>query len=174
MTPDDILPYAIAFENEATAGAPAQQVVVTQQLDPNLDWTTFRAGRLRLRRYDDQVPPGRTSYSTRLDERDSKGIFVDVSAGLDLATGLATWRFTAIDPQTLDIPDDPLVGFLPPDVNAPDGEGFIDYTISPKATLPSATILNAKATVVFDAELPDESSLDTATFTNTIDALRAD
>src|SRR5262249_49712922 len=30
-------PYYIAFSNEADAGAPAQQVVVSQQLDPNLD-----------------------------------------------------------------------------------------------------------------------------------------
>ncbi len=103
-------------------------------------------------------------------ERATLGIFVNVSAGLDLATGLATWEFTSIDPQTLDIPDDPLVGFLPPNVTAPEGEGFIDYTVDPKASLPTGTTINAKATVIFDAELPDQSSLDTATFVNTIDA----
>ncbi len=170
VTPGDTLPYVIDFENQATAGAPAQQVIVTQQLDPNLDWTTFQLGDFGFGDTTISVPAGRTSYSTRLDERATLGIFVDVSAGLDLTTGLATWRFTAIDPQTLDIPDDPLVGFLPPDLTAPQGEGFIDYTAQPKASLATGTVIKAKATVVFDAELPDQTSLDTAPFTNTIDA----
>jgi RHS repeat-associated protein len=170
VRPEETLPYLIDFENQATAGAPAQQVIVTQQLDPGLDWTTFQLGDFGFGDTTISVPAGRTSYSTRLDERATLGIFVDVSAGLDLTTGLATWRFTAIDPQTLDIPDDPLVGFLPPDVTAPQGEGFIDYTIQPKASLPTGAVLNAKTTVVFDAELPDQSSLDTAAFVNTIDA----
>ena len=37
-----ILPYRINFENDPSATAPAQQVVVTDQLDPNLDWSTFQ------------------------------------------------------------------------------------------------------------------------------------
>src|SRR5262249_48836355 len=38
---DGVLPYRIEFENEATATAPAHRVVVSDQLDANLDWDTF-------------------------------------------------------------------------------------------------------------------------------------
>ena len=34
---NQVLPYTIQFENEPTAGFPAQQVVITQQLDPDLN-----------------------------------------------------------------------------------------------------------------------------------------
>ena len=36
------LPYQVDFENDPTATAPAQQVVVTDQLDPSLDWKTLQ------------------------------------------------------------------------------------------------------------------------------------
>ena len=44
VTLNQTLPYTIDFENEPTAGLPAQQVIVTQQLDPNLNWESFRLG----------------------------------------------------------------------------------------------------------------------------------
>ena len=36
-----LLPYRINFENATNATAPAQQVVVSDPLSPNLDWTTL-------------------------------------------------------------------------------------------------------------------------------------
>ena len=36
------LPYQIDFENDPTATAPAQAVTITDQLDSNLDWSTFK------------------------------------------------------------------------------------------------------------------------------------
>jgi hypothetical protein len=93
-----------------------------------------------------------------------------VTAGIDLNSGLATWTFTSLDPSTLDVPSDILSGFLPPDQNPPQGEAFVNYSIQPKATDTTGTRINAKATVVFDAGLPDQSSLDTAPIFNTIDA----
>src|SRR5262249_27560220 len=37
-----VLPYRISFENDPTATAPAQRVVVTDPLDPNIDRSTFQ------------------------------------------------------------------------------------------------------------------------------------
>jgi RHS repeat-associated protein len=164
------LPYTIQFENKPDATAPAQVVKATQKLDPNLDWSTFQLGDFGFGGLDVQVPLGRNSYSTRLDLRKALGLFVDVTAGIDLNTGVATWTFTSIDPRTLDVPSDILSGFLPPDQHPPEGEAFINYTIQPKATAATGTRINAKATVIFDAGLPDQSSLDTAPIFNTIDA----
>jgi hypothetical protein len=36
---------------------------------------------------------------TRLDLRSTKGIYLDVVAGIDIATREAYWEFTSIDPN---------------------------------------------------------------------------
>ena len=50
------------------------------------------------------VPAGRTSYATRLDERDTLGVYLDIAVDFNTQTGLLTWTFTAIDPATNDVP----------------------------------------------------------------------
>ena len=52
------LPYRIDFTNEASATAPAATVVVTQQLDPNLDLSTFQLGDIGFGSTIIAVPPG--------------------------------------------------------------------------------------------------------------------
>ena len=42
ITASGTLAYRIDFENETNASAPAQQVVITDQLSGNLDWAPFR------------------------------------------------------------------------------------------------------------------------------------
>jgi hypothetical protein len=91
---------------------------------------------------------------------------VDVTAGINLSTGLVTWTFTSLDPTTLDLTSIPLAGFLPPDKTPPEGEGFVSYTIEPKANLSTGATINAQATVVFDQNAP----INTPSLTNTIDA----
>jgi hypothetical protein len=98
-------------------------VRVTEQLDANLYWSTFQFGDFSFGSQVFAVPTGRQHYSTRLDERSILGLFVDVSADFDSVTGMVTWVFTSIDPQTLDQPGNPLAGFLPPNVMPPQGEG---------------------------------------------------
>ena len=44
VSADQSLPYTIDFANETAATAPAQQVVITEQLDSNLNWQSFRLG----------------------------------------------------------------------------------------------------------------------------------
>ncbi len=168
---DVSLPYLINFDNEATANAPAQVVTVTQQLDPNLDWSTFQLAGFNFGGQTYAIPVGLTSYSTRIDDTASAGVYVDVDADFDPLTGLLTWTFTSLDPNTLDVPvGNPEEGFLPPDTDPPSGEGFIEYSIAPKASDPTGTVINARGTVIFQAGLPGQSSLDTRAIFNTIDA----
>jgi hypothetical protein len=163
--PDQTFPYAIDFENQASATAPAQVVVVSQQLESGLDLGTFQLGSFSFGGLTFSVPAGRTFYSTRLDLRSTLGLYVDVNIGLNEVTGVVTWTFTSVDPQTFDLPTSALAGFLPPDVTAPEGEGFVSYLIRPKLGDPTGTRINAKATVVFDNNAP----LDTPVIFNTID-----
>ena len=145
---------------------PADNVVVTEQLSPNLDWSTFQLGTIGFGSYVVNVPPGLTSYSTRVDATATLGVYVDIDASLNLSTGLLTVTFTSLDPTTLDTPSNPLVGFLPPDTNPPNGEGYINYTIQPKAGLATGAAINAQASIVFDTN----AAIATPQITNTIDA----
>jgi hypothetical protein len=152
IQPKGLLPYVVYFENDPKALAPAQNVVVTEQLDPNLDWSTFQLGSFGFGDVTVDVPAGRQFFSTRLDERATLGLSVDVTAGLDAATGVVTWTFESIDPATLDTPADPFSGFLPPDTNSHIGQGFGTYFIKPKAATATGTVIDAQASVVFDTE----------------------
>lgn len=65
-----------------------------------------------------------------------------------------TWRFTSIDPATGNLPTDPLEGFLPPNVNPPEGDGSVLFTIMPKADLSTGTEIRNQAEIVFDVNEP--------------------
>ena len=164
---DSVLPYTIEFENEPSATAPAQTVVVTQKLDPSLDLSTFQLGAIGFGSFSVDVPHELESFSTRIDATASAGVFVDVTASLNVETGVVTWTFTSIDPATLDVPtgNHALEGFLPPDKSAPEGEGFVSYTIQPKNRAGTGTVIKAQAAVVFDTNSP----INTASISNAID-----
>jgi hypothetical protein len=166
VTADESLPYTIRFENRATATAPAAVVTVTQQLDPDLDWRTFRVGDFGWGRLVIDVPDRTTFLDQRLDLRDTLGFYVGVSVNISLQTGIATWTLKTIDPQTGEVTTDPLAGFLPPNIETGVGEGFVTYTIRPRRDAASGARVDAQARIIFDKEEP----LDTPPIFNTLDA----
>ncbi len=88
-----------------------------------------------------------------------------ISAGLDTNTGLVTWRFTSIDPDTAELTDDPDAGFLPPNTAPPAGEGSVVFSVMPKRGLVTGTAIRNQAGIVFDTNAP----IPTPTWLNTID-----
>ncbi len=169
VTPQQTLPYSIEFENDPKkANVAAQDVTVTTQLDPSLDWSTFELGYIQFGAITISVPAGLQSYTTSVDTTNVDGtpLLVNVSASLNQQTGLVTWTFLSLDPATGLLPTDPVAGFLPVDDSTGRGEAFLNYTVRPKASDPTGTQLNAQATVVFDTNAP----LNTNTVSNTIDA----
>jgi hypothetical protein len=161
------MPYAVAFENKPNATAAAQQVVVTDQLDRNkVDLATFGLGPIAFGNIRVVPPPGLSQYSTDVDLRPATNLIVRINAGLDTTTGLATWRFTSLDPATMLPTTSPLAGFLPPDTSPPQGEGSILFTVMPKPGLANGTQIQNQATVVFDQNAP----INTPVWLNTIDA----
>ncbi|MCL1475466.1 calcium-binding protein [Argonema antarcticum] len=167
VTAADPLAYTIRFENDPVfATAPAQTVRVTQQLDSDLDFRTFRVGDFGFGDTFIDVPDNRAFYQTRLDLTATQGIYVDVAAGIDITKGEAFWEFTSIDPATGEIPADPLRGFLLPNLTPPEGDGFVSYTVRPKSTLATGATIDAQARIIFDINEP----IDTPAIKNTIDA----
>ena len=161
--------YTIRFENLAAATAPAQTVVVTQALDPDLDLSTFEFRSLGVGASVVPLPGGRSSFLFRYDLRPEKNLFLDVGGDLNFETGVITWTFTSLDPATLELPEDVEgdIGFLPPNQSPPAGEGFVTYFVRPKPALASGTRIDAQARIVFDLNAP----IDTPAIFNTLDAL---
>jgi hypothetical protein len=159
--------YSVFFANKPDATAPAQNVVVTDRLDPSkFDLSTFSFGRVSFGDSSFVSSPfGQKSLNVDVDLRPSKNLIVRVIAGLDSVTGVVTWNFQAIDPATGQPPEDVTVGFLPPNVNGTEGEGSVLFSVAPKAGFANETTLLNKATIVFDGNLP----LDTNEWLNTID-----
>ena len=164
----DTFLYTIRFENAADATAPAQKVVVTQTLDPDLDPRTFRVGSFGFGDYIFDVPENRAFYNERLDFVDEFGFVVDVAFFIDPATGIATWTLDTIDPATGEPPVDASLGFLPTNDEEGRGEGFLQYTVRAKRLAATGSVVDAEARIVFDTEGP----IDTPPIFNTLDAGR--
>lgn len=161
------LPYTINFENVSTATAAAQRIRITDQLDPNLDWRTFRLKEIGFGAYHVTVPENRAFYQTRLQLGPDLGnLLADITARLDIATGQVTWTLTAIDPATGEQPNGALQGLLPPNDSTARGQGFMSYTVKPKSTAVTGSQIANQATIIFDTEEP----ITTNTVTNTLDA----
>lgn len=173
--------YMIRFENAADASAPAQQVVITQQLDDDLDWRTFRVDDFG---FGDQIIEldGKSAfYQKRLDYTDDpdRGYYLDVAVSVDVGTGIVTWTLTTIDPETGEMPQDASIGFLPVNDTVYDadhnvvtqgtgkGEGYVTYTVKAKRDAETGTVVDAQARIVFDTEEP----IDTPAIFNTLDAV---
>lgn len=158
------LQYLIRFENLESATAPAREVTVTDQLDTSaLDLDSLRFEQFSVGQH--RFNLSGNVYQDEFDLRPALRVIMHVEASLYKPTGLLTWHFYSIDPQTGYPPDDPTLGFLPPNRNPPEGEGSLLFFVKPKAGLPSGTEIRNRARVVFDANPP----IDTPEWLNTID-----
>jgi len=163
------LRYAVFFENDARATASAQEIVITNQLDiTKLDLDTFSLGTMTVGDWRVEPPTNTASYSKRVDLRPKQNLLVAINVDLDRVTGLVTWRFSSLDPETQKFVDDPLAGFLLPNKQPPLGEGNVLFTVKPKAGLPTGSQIKDKASIVFDRNQP----IVTNEWLNTIDAAK--
>ena len=160
------LAYTIRFENQAAATLPAQEVVITQQLDAELDFRTFRLGEIGWGDFRYQPPANSAFVQVRVDRTAEQGFDVDVVAFIDTQTGVVTWTLTTIDPATGEKPVDGRLGFLPPNDDTHVGDGFVSYSVKAKRTVQTGDVIDAQARIVFDIEEP----IDTPAIFNTIDA----
>jgi len=147
-------PYQIDFENDPTATAPAQDVTITDQLDTtDLNTRTFQLTGIGWGDMVLSIPAGSQYYEATVPMTYNGQTFdVDVEAGIHTATGQVYATFTSIDPNT-ELPPDVLTGFLPPEDGTGRGEGYVSYTIQPKAGLATGTAITNVALVTFDQNI---------------------
>ena len=94
------LPYTVDFENQPTVQAPAQEVTITEALDPSLDWRTFQLTSFGFGGYTYSVPGNSAYYQTTINLMQQLGFEVQFTATVNETTGIATWTFATIDPKT--------------------------------------------------------------------------
>jgi hypothetical protein len=156
--------YTVSFENQATATAPASQVVITDILDPTkLNLATLTLGNISFGSNVITAPAGANNFTTLFPINSS--LSVRIQGSLNSGTNTVKWTFTSIDPSTGLPPSDPTAGFLPPDADGVEGQGGVTFTVMPASGLTTGATITNQAAVVFDANSP----IDTPAWLNTID-----
>jgi uncharacterized repeat protein (TIGR01451 family) len=159
VTVDDALNYEVYFENVITATAPAQEVFIEDYLDPDLDWSSFHFTQVAFGNTIVPITAHDFVYSGQQTIPDyrptiTKTWWVDISGELNPATGRIRWVFRTLDPETGELPTDPLAGFLPPEDGTGRGQGFVSFSVKPKPTVPLGTVITNQASIVFDTNAP--------------------
>ena len=169
LSPDPLpLPYTITYENDPLkATAPAQEVIVTHQLDVDLDWSTFALTSFGFGPLVIDIPGGLQSYHTQVDYQNGDGspLVVDFSAALNRETGVVTWTMRSLDPATGTLPEGVFDGVLLVEDGTGVGQGFVNDTILAKSSLVTGTTFNQLASIVFD----ENDAIITNLFVNYVD-----
>jgi RHS repeat-associated protein len=145
-----LLAYRVSFENLPNATAPAQEVTVTDQLDPGLDWSTLQFTEVGFGNTLIALPAGIQNYQTTVPMTWNGETFeVEIQLSFNPASGLIVAVFQSIDPDT-DLPPDLMAGFLPPEDGSGRGMGHIGFTVLPRLGLVSGTQIRNVAFVTID------------------------
>ncbi len=166
------LPYVIGFGNDPMAQTAAQQVVITQPLDPSIDLRTLSLTFATVPNLTNpqvviSIPPGSFNpaagideFVTNVDLRPAQNLFVNLDAKLSVNTNTVTWSFNSIDPITGQTETNPLIGLLPPGANA-----SVSFAAKPRQGLATGTQISDRASVIFNTN----SAVYTNTWLNTVD-----
>jgi hypothetical protein len=162
------LPYRIDFWNREDAPAPTQDVIITDQLDTDLDWRTLSFAGFGFLKWRVALEGG-PYFNVDVDLRPDMNLIVNVEGRFDRDSGAIRWEFHALDPATRQPPEDPMAGFLPPITDSGYEIGWVNFSVSPKAGLPTGTRIENQAFVKFDVDVFKPAPAD-GPFLNTIDA----
>ena len=146
--------YTIFFENKQDASAPAQEVIILDTLDKTkYDFSTFSFGQFSFSGKYYSPLPGSKQFTLDIDLEETNRI-LRVNANFDALSGIANWQFITLDAKTMDLTEDPMGGFLPPNQNSPEGEGSVSYLVNIKNSLLNDETIKARAEIIFDLNEP--------------------
>ena len=144
------LAYRIDFENMTNASAPAQQVIITDQLSTNYDWSSFMVSEIGFGDTLIAVPAGTAHYEGTVPVSYLGTNFqVQIQIGINLVSGQVYANFRSVDPAT-SLPPSVNIGFLPPEDGTGRGQGHVSYTIRARAGLTTGAQLRNVALISFD------------------------
>ncbi|MFY9152512.1 MAG: T9SS type A sorting domain-containing protein [Prolixibacteraceae bacterium] len=160
------LNYTIYFENKASAGASALEVFVTDTLDvTKFDLSTFSFNAIAFADTAVKIQEYAKEFQVLVDMYPKKDIIVQVHGKLDSETGVVSWDFHSLDRITMELTEDPDLGFLAPNVTSPEGEGNVTFSCKLKSSVVHDDLISNRASIVFDFNSPILTNI----FTNRID-----
>lgn len=153
-----VLDYTIYFENATTATAAAQEVIITDVLDPSLDPVSVRFLEVVIgKTVIAPMTPGSTLQERREWPDWLDRIYTwhgDFQASVNSETRTLVWHLRILDPYTGELPEDPHAGLLPPNDTEGRGQGHVRFLINPRAGIAQGTRVENWASIVFDTENP--------------------
>lgn len=168
--------YTIEFENDtAFAQASAHTIVIKDTLDSKVfDLKAFvptgvkLGGReVFLDEADVVTKSGVTSFVKTIDVRPEINAIAQVEGTYSQQTGIAEWRFTSLDPMTMEPTDDIMQGILPVNYDGTSGIGEVMFEVGVKSGKADGSEVANRAGIVFDYE----EAILTPTWVNTVDAV---
>ncbi len=161
---DPNIQYAIHFENVDTAAVAAKTVLIIDSLDLSvIDISTFKFTNASWG--ENVVSLDEASGLTEVDLRPEMPNILKITTELDPLTGVATWLFQTLDTLSLMPTENIDLGFLPPNVTAPEGMGFVGFEVQLLEDIESGSTINNDAQIYFDFNDP----ITTNTWTNIFD-----
>jgi hypothetical protein len=174
---DSPMLYKIDFWNKEDAPAPTQDVIITDQLDTDLDWDSFSFTEFGFLKWQVKLADGKY-FNIDVDLRPDNNLIVNAQGTFDPDTGEVRWEFHSLDPSTNEPPEDPMAGFLPPITDTGYEIGWVTFNVNPKEGLPTGSQITNQAWVKFDVDVfkpappnPDSEIPGYGPYLNTIDAL---
>lgn len=170
ILPDQNFYYKVDFWNKEDATAPACDVYVKDQLDTNLNWSTLRFEEIGFLNWTVDLEPCQY-FNVYVDTRPEMDLIVNVEGNLNPDTGVLNWTFWSLDPGTLEMPEDPMAGFLPPITESGYEVGWVCFSVDPEPSLPTGIQIQNQAFVEFDwaGDLLDHPAPKEGPWINTID-----
>ncbi|MGM9696751.1 MAG: dockerin type I repeat-containing protein [Alloprevotella sp.] len=160
--------YRIEFENDTTfASASAHVVVIKDTLNANyFDLNSYSPRSIKIGDREESLD-GSPQFVRTIDMRPQINAIAQVEGFYDKIKGIITYRFTSIDPMTMEPTDDVMQGFLPVNYDGKSGIGEVAYDVKLRQSFPDGTQIPNKASIIFDTNDPIETPL----WVNTIDAV---
>ena len=147
ITGTDSLAYRIEFWNAENATANVNDVQAYDLLDSDLNLSTFGFTEVGFTNW--SVPlEGAQSFDVYIDTRPSMNYFVHITGILNPDTGNLTLEYHTLDATTLEPPEDPVAGFLPP--LSSNEYGWFAFSVVPIGGLSTGTMIENRAYVNFD------------------------
>ena len=111
---DTPLPYSVTTQYDTDAVDAVREIRILVPLDESLNERSFQLADIRLGDREVALPPGRPNFVGEFDLTDTDGYVLQVTAGVDATTRVASYLLRAIDGRDGLPPVDPAIGLLQP------------------------------------------------------------
>jgi hypothetical protein len=168
ISKDQKLTYRVDFWNHENATTNAQEVFIKDTLDVDFNDKTLNFTEVGFLKW--KLPlDGGQYFKVNVDMRPDMNIIVNAEGKYDPKSREISWVFRSLDPVTLDYPEDPLAGFLPPIDSTGYQIGWVEYSINSNNDIQDGTTLTNRAWVNFDGVGPTNPAPKEAPWSNMID-----